>query len=618
MATADGRLRITFNGEIYNYRELRNELEAKGCAFHSNSDTEVLLHLYADRGAGDGARAARHVRVRHLGRARAGAVPRARSARHQAALLRRRRRHVSLRLAGRGADRGRARRHRRRRGRHRGLLPLRLRAGAVHVPPRGARAARRQRRCASAAAGCAGRRGISASPRNSGRPRRRRASCSAARSSEQIRATLRDSMRHHMVADVPVGIFLSVRRRLQRAGRAGRRARPRQAARHHARLPRSIAARPTTRRSSRRSTPSSSASATRRAGSSAATFATSGGTSSPRMDQASTDGVNSYLVVQGRGRRASSRSRFRGLGGDELFGGYPSFRDVPRMRRWIPSMPGTGQGAARAVRSRSARRSPRPSTRACSNTVRRYAGAYLLRRALYMPWELPRLLGRERAAAALEALRPLERLQETIGGLANERCIVSALELSLVHAQPAAARFRLGRHGPRRRDPRAVRRRDGDARAGADAGRPESADQGAAGEGDRASAGRGTSRRAGRPAFRCRCGTGCAKTFPRVPRERGLRGWARVVGRHEARTPLPVVRHRRVRRAWRHRALQPRSAAGAVQLSRMRAAWWRFPRTMPNPPEPMPDKLAYRRRGRRRQAALPRHRAPRAARRSQL
>ena len=50
MATADGRLRITFNGEIYNYRELRKELETKGYIFHSNSDTEVLLHLYADRG----------------------------------------------------------------------------------------------------------------------------------------------------------------------------------------------------------------------------------------------------------------------------------------------------------------------------------------------------------------------------------------------------------------------------------------------------------------------------------------------------------------------------------------------------------------------------------------
>ncbi len=39
MATAAGRLRITFNGEIYNYRELRRELESKGYRFHSTSDT---------------------------------------------------------------------------------------------------------------------------------------------------------------------------------------------------------------------------------------------------------------------------------------------------------------------------------------------------------------------------------------------------------------------------------------------------------------------------------------------------------------------------------------------------------------------------------------------------
>src|SRR6187551_3715270 len=50
MASADGALTITFNGEIYNYRALRAELEIKGYQFRTDSDTEVLLQLYADRG----------------------------------------------------------------------------------------------------------------------------------------------------------------------------------------------------------------------------------------------------------------------------------------------------------------------------------------------------------------------------------------------------------------------------------------------------------------------------------------------------------------------------------------------------------------------------------------
>src|SRR3981189_2411305 len=49
MASADGALTITFNGEIYNYRTLRAELEAKGYAFRTESDTEGLLQLKLDR-----------------------------------------------------------------------------------------------------------------------------------------------------------------------------------------------------------------------------------------------------------------------------------------------------------------------------------------------------------------------------------------------------------------------------------------------------------------------------------------------------------------------------------------------------------------------------------------
>lgn len=50
MADPDDRLSIVFNGEIYNYRSLRERLISEGCAFHTDSDTEVILHLYARQG----------------------------------------------------------------------------------------------------------------------------------------------------------------------------------------------------------------------------------------------------------------------------------------------------------------------------------------------------------------------------------------------------------------------------------------------------------------------------------------------------------------------------------------------------------------------------------------
>jgi asparagine synthase (glutamine-hydrolysing) len=84
MASDDGSVLLTFNGEIYNHRELRETLRAGGATFRTTSDTEVLLRLYESKGAAavseiDGmfafavwdARRARLV----LGRDRAGKKP---------------------------------------------------------------------------------------------------------------------------------------------------------------------------------------------------------------------------------------------------------------------------------------------------------------------------------------------------------------------------------------------------------------------------------------------------------------------------------------------------------------------------------------------------------------
>jgi len=51
MTNEDGSLRITYNGEIYNHADFRPELEAKGHVYQTHCDTETILHLYEEHGA---------------------------------------------------------------------------------------------------------------------------------------------------------------------------------------------------------------------------------------------------------------------------------------------------------------------------------------------------------------------------------------------------------------------------------------------------------------------------------------------------------------------------------------------------------------------------------------
>src|SRR5207237_2251982 len=131
------------------------------------------------------------------------------------------------------------------------------------------------------------------------------------------------------------------------------------------------------------------------------------------MDQPTIDGLNSWFVSKAA-HELGLKVAISGLGGDELFGGYSSFRDLPTWVRWMAapsSIPFFGQLLRRAFRRMHGEKLG--VSRKVAGLVEfggTYAGAYLLRRGLFMPWELPEVLGADLARDGLKRLDPIDHI----------------------------------------------------------------------------------------------------------------------------------------------------------------------------------------------------------------
>jgi asparagine synthase (glutamine-hydrolysing) len=153
------------------------------------------------------------------------------------------------------------------------------------------------------------------------------------------------------------------------------------------------------------------------------------------MDQPSIDGVNSWFVTKAAAT-LGLKVAISGLGGDELMGGYSSFVDIPRWVRGvrpISRIPGAG-AMFRAVVKGMQHVSPfgPPKLSAFVDHGGSYPGAYLLRRGLFMPDELASVMGEEEAREGLAKLRPMSLMQAALTPCPNGAFArVSTLESSI-------------------------------------------------------------------------------------------------------------------------------------------------------------------------------------------
>lgn len=414
MPSACGRYVIAFNGEIYNFRALRDELEAAGASFRTESDTEVLLELFArdgeamlpklhgmfafviwDRQAqrGFAARDPYGIKPLYVAKVEGGVL----LASQVKALL-------ATGLVSTEPDaEGRA-----------GFWLL----GSVPEPHTAYRDIR-----AIPAGHCAwieqGRlapticwQDIGAAWRDA--PMTRLPDIEV---QSRVREALRESVARHLVADVPVGVFLSggidsgaLAGLMVEAGAKDLQgitiAYDEFAGSHDDEAPvaAAIAAHYGIRHHVRRVGRDE--------------FLADLPKILEDMDQPSIDGINTWYASKAVAE-LGLKVVVSGVGGDELFQGYPSFSQLPLLvRRWrmLSRVPGT-TAIAGWLGQWQAQRSGNARWRHAADWPRSLAGAWWLRRGLFAPDDLPRLM---QAPPSLAGFDPAQRVAAMTGVLAGE------------------------------------------------------------------------------------------------------------------------------------------------------------------------------------------------------
>jgi asparagine synthase (glutamine-hydrolysing) len=413
MVSDDGRHVVVFNGEIFNYRTLRRELESAGTRFRTTSDTEVLLHLYARDGQAmvhrlrgmfafaiwDHARrelflARDPYGIKPLYTANDGWTFRFAS-------------QVKALLAGGRVSRDTE---------PAGIVGFHL-FGSVPEPftlyreiralPAGhtqrvdAAGPREPEPFASLAM-------ILAEGASSPLP--------ASELRDHVRTVVLDSVRAHLLSDVEVGIFLSggidsgaLLGLMHDAGQDHIRAITlafeefRGTLEDEAPLAGHVAARYGAKHIVRRVTEPE--------------FRDDHPAILEGMDQPSIDGVNTWFVAKAA-KETGLKVALSGLGGDELLAGYPSFVDLGRWRRRFgpfAAVPGLGRVARRLIQALApefARK--RPKALGLLQYADSWAGVYMLRRGLFLPNELAESIDPDVVREGLRRLNPIRRLGATL------------------------------------------------------------------------------------------------------------------------------------------------------------------------------------------------------------